>query len=91
MSLRKIAKELGGSHTLLVLWRQGKRQLAPELEARYHQPVTSGYREQAQDLRFVPVAIGDPPRTRTENLLIKSQLLCQIELAGRPECSIIWM
>ena len=25
----------------------------------------------------------DPPRTRTENLLIKSQLLCQIELAGR--------
>ena len=35
-----------------------------------------------------PVAPGqlweyDPPRTRTENLLIKSQLLCQIELAGR--------
>ena len=28
---------------------------------------------------------GDPPRTRTENLLIKSQLLCQIELAGRAE------
>ena len=26
---------------------------------------------------------GDPPRTRTENLLIKSQLLCQIELAGQ--------
>ena len=26
--------------------------------------------------------ICDPPRTRTENLLIKSQLLCQIELAG---------
>ena len=27
--------------------------------------------------------VSDPPRTRTENLLIKSQLLCQIELAGR--------
>jgi hypothetical protein len=26
---------------------------------------------------------GDPHRTRTCNLLIKSQLLCQIELAGR--------
>ncbi len=44
MSLRKIAKELGVSHTLLVLWRQGKRKLSPELEARYHQLVTSGYK-----------------------------------------------
>jgi transcriptional regulator with XRE-family HTH domain len=35
MSLRKLAKELGVSHTLLVLWRQGKRTLAPEIEARY--------------------------------------------------------
>ena len=43
MSLRQIAKELGVSHTLLGLWRQGKRSLAPELEARYHQLVTSGY------------------------------------------------
>jgi transcriptional regulator with XRE-family HTH domain len=37
MSLRKLAKELGVSHTLLVLWRQGKRSLAPEIEARYHE------------------------------------------------------
>ena len=44
MSLRKIAKELGVSHTLLVLWRQGKRKLAPEIEARYHELVTSGYK-----------------------------------------------
>ena len=43
MSLRAIAKELGISHTLLVLWRQGKRSLAPEIEARYHSLVTSGY------------------------------------------------
>jgi hypothetical protein len=28
------------------------------------------------------VPSGDPPRIRTLNLLIKSQLLCQIELAG---------
>ena len=44
MSLRQIAKELGVSHTLLGLWRQGKRSLAPELEARYHQLVTSDYK-----------------------------------------------
>ena len=43
MSLRAIAKELGISHTLLVLWRQGKRSLAPEIEARYHSLVPSGY------------------------------------------------
>ena len=43
MSFRAIAKELGISHTILVLWRQGKRSLAPEIEARYHSLVTSGY------------------------------------------------
>ena len=43
MSLRAIAKELGVSHTLLSLWRQGKRSLAPELEQRYYEVVTSGY------------------------------------------------
>ena len=31
MSLRKIAQKLGVSHTLLVLWRQGKRKLPPRL------------------------------------------------------------
>ena len=41
MSLRKIAKELEVSHSLLVLWRQGKRSLSPQLEARYHQLVTT--------------------------------------------------
>ena len=30
------------SHSLLVLWRQGKRSLSPELEIRYHQLVTTG-------------------------------------------------
>ena len=41
LSLRQLARELGVSHSLLVLWRQGKRKLAPKLEARYHQLVTS--------------------------------------------------
>ena len=40
MSLRKIAKELGVSHTLLSLWRQGKRTLSEELEIRYWKLVT---------------------------------------------------
>ena len=44
MSLRQIAVELGVSHTLLSLWKQGKRSLSPELEARYHQLVTTGYK-----------------------------------------------
>ena len=35
MSLRRIAKELGVSHSLLVRWRQGKRSLKPDLERRY--------------------------------------------------------
>ena len=48
MSLRQIAKELGVSHTLLSLWRQGKRNLAPELEARYYEVVTHGYNEEAR-------------------------------------------
>ena len=44
-SLRQIAQELGVSHSLLSLWRQGKRTLKPEVEARYWAFVTnSGYR-----------------------------------------------
>ena len=45
-SLRHVARELGVSHTLLVLWKQGKRSLNPELERRYHQLVSeNGYTE----------------------------------------------
>ena len=43
MSLRQIAKRLGVSHTLLVLWRQGKRRLPAALEAQYHSLAQSGY------------------------------------------------
>ena len=42
MSLRQMAKVLGFSHTLLVLSKQGKRKLSPELESRYHILVTDG-------------------------------------------------
>jgi transcriptional regulator with XRE-family HTH domain len=45
MSLRQIAKALGVSHTLLSLWRQGKRTLSPELATRYYSMVESGYNE----------------------------------------------
>jgi transcriptional regulator with XRE-family HTH domain len=43
-SLRQIARGLGISHTTLVLWRQGKRSLRPDLEAKYWAFVTTnGY------------------------------------------------
>ena len=102
MSLRQIAKELGVSHTLLVLWLQGKRNLAPNLEARYHQLVTSGYthgynsrRNSERLVEDSASEFGDPPGTRTQNLRIKSPLLYQIELAGQtsrraPETQLSW-
>ena len=40
-SLRQIAQGLGVSHSLLSLWRQGKRTLKPEVEARYWAFVTN--------------------------------------------------
>jgi hypothetical protein len=40
MSLRKIAKELDVSHTLLVLWRQ-KKKLSPELAHHYYELIKS--------------------------------------------------
>ena len=44
-SLRQIARGLGVSHSLLSLWRQGKRSIRPDLEQRYWAFVTnSGYR-----------------------------------------------
>lgn len=51
LSLRQIAQELGVSHTLLVLWWQGKRKLPPELEAQYRELVTTtGYNGGHSDL-----------------------------------------
>jgi transcriptional regulator with XRE-family HTH domain len=67
MSLRQTAKELGVSHTLLVLWKQGKRTLSPELEERYHQLVTGVTIPAAVDAAGVstspllPILIGSLP------------------------------
>ncbi len=44
LSLRQIAKHLGVSHTLLSLWKQGKRNLSPDLEAKFLRFVTTGYK-----------------------------------------------
>ena len=63
MSLRQIAKQLGVSHTLLVLWRQGKRTLPSELEARYHSLVANGYAKSGYTKSPVsPSASSWPPR-----------------------------
>ena len=56
---RKIAKELMGSHTLLV---QGKHSLGPELEGRYHQLVTRDYTDAYN--------IGDPTLSTEEALSV---------------------
>ena len=47
--------------------------------------ITTGAFELASTPIRSGVCLYDPPRTRTWNLLIKSQLLCQIELAGLTE------
>jgi hypothetical protein len=56
MLLRKIAKELGVSHTLLVLWQQGKRNLDPELAQRYYKLSASNSQAKPEG------AILSPPR-----------------------------
>ncbi len=54
MSLRQIARQLGVSHTLLVLWRQGKRSLPAEVELHYYRLVTSGYNPKGAGAPEVP-------------------------------------
>ncbi len=49
LSLRQIAKKLGVSHSLLVLWRQGKRTLSRELQERYHTIAASGYNNRSPE------------------------------------------
>ena len=48
----------------------------PRPRNRLHRKLFDGWRR-----------VGGSPGTRTQNLLIKSQVLCQIELATRSECS----
>ncbi len=74
MSLRKIAKELGVSHSLLVLWRQGKRSLSPQLEFQYHQLVTTVTTGRGEGGKIV----SGGARSR-----IKSPVLCQTELTAQ--------
>jgi transcriptional regulator with XRE-family HTH domain len=80
MSLRQIAKELGISHILLVLWKQGKRSLSPELEARYHQFVTSGYRDgynNGDDATILSTNNGGNDWIRTSDLALMKRPLCR--------------
>ncbi len=82
MSLRQIAKELGVSHTLLSLWLQGKRNLAPMLQAKYHQLVTSGYKngynmesDEWTKLPAADIGIGAKDRIRTYDLALMKRPL----------------
>ena len=103
MSLRTIAKELGVSHTLLSLWQQGKRNLSPELEARYHQlvtrqAVTSGYKNgYKNDSERPPKGAsidgdggeydGSPSWIRTNDLAVNSRALYRLSYRGMKPCS----
>ncbi len=73
LSVREIGRELGVSHTLLVLWRQGKRSLAPELEQQYHQLVTKG------SVTKSVTAIGQAPRGILNRPQIHGGPLAQLE------------
>ncbi len=56
----------------------------PEDIKKYRGKFMAGY-EACRNARYncpFPTNIGTPPGTRTPNQLIKSQLLCQIELGG---------
>jgi hypothetical protein len=84
MSLRKIAKELGVSHTLLVLWRQGKRSLPPEMEARYHELVALGGEGATEGVTSVTTLAppGGDLSTESAPQGIKSPVLCLAELTA---------
>ena len=62
LSLRQIAKKLGVSHSLLVLWRQGKRTLSRELQERYHTIAASGYNQSGYNNRSPEAFTRSLPR-----------------------------
>ena len=86
-SMRQLAKEIGISHTYLSLILAGKRRATPEVVTKL---VTSGHETSGMvaqvaeqqglspRLSHARRSGGEPPRNRTSNLLIKSQLLCQL-------------
>ncbi len=62
LALRQIAKKLGVSHSLLVLWRQGKRTLSRELQERYHTIAASGYNQSGYNNRSPEAFTRSLPR-----------------------------
>ena len=88
-SLRQIAAELEISPAYLSYMVNGKRHWRKDLYQRYmgvvntfvnSEPpsVNKGVNEWPVDGPFSCLKPGDPPRGRTENLRIKSPLLCQL-------------
>jgi hypothetical protein len=93
MSLRQIAKELGITPAYLSYMVNGKRPWREDLYQRYCQLVNTkgdsvnnavngvggGNRKlEGESGTGYGYCYGDPPRDRTENLRIKSPLLCQL-------------
>ena len=72
-----------------VVWESSGWQIGADGRRRFREVDTGRVR---LTLRFCLLSSyagkSDPPRNRTENLLIKSQLLCLIELAGRA-CGVL--
>ena len=85
MSIRQAAKVLGVSHTLLVLWKQGKRNLTTELEARYHQLVTTVTMNGYNKAGYTPLLAT--PESRRDHLRgavaqLGEHLLCKQGVRG---------
>ena len=94
MSLRQLAKELGVSQPFLSQIRAGKRPLPEHLResleamGAYHLLISDkqsgsvvegvGWGVTPNFISVPKGQVGDPPRNRTENLRIKSPLLCQL-------------
>jgi hypothetical protein len=95
MSLRKVAKELGVSHTLLVLWRQGKRSLAPDVAAQYHQLMSLGADEPPKRVS-TPAAsgtersVGDAPQGIKSPVTRGLYSVTEYDSVSRAEVNRIW-
>ena len=83
ISLRQIAKELGVSHTLLSLWRQGKRKLAPQLEIGYKN--NEGVRATSRKLVDLDLKIGAGRGNRTHTPITGQRILSS--LLGVHQCT----
>ena len=84
-SLRQIAEELEISPAYLSYMVNGKRPWRRDLYQQYMGVVNTFVNSEAESVNKTPVDRenlasrgGDPPRGRTENLRIKSPLLCRL-------------